>query len=145
MNGQVKLPKKFNELKFEINGKKMAEGKINNITKRENELYFDIFLSESPTFQYNDVEYKIPEQVTIECYEEVRNTIGEKVYGKNAITDEKVNSLQEKMEGKEFKFALFPVKVEANKLKVFLLVENKYEKDGEIYYPFCGIVWGDSV
>ena len=55
-------------------------------------MYFDIFLSESPTFQYNDVEYKIPEQVTIECYEEVRNTIGEKVYGKNAITDEKVNN-----------------------------------------------------
>lgn len=100
-------------------------------------LFVKATIYEPPVFEFNGEKYRVPERIIIDCYEDVRQSIGKKVFGNLAITDAQLENLQKTLCGKKQHFFFAPLPSKENE-KPKALVIIGLEKDGNC--PFKDII-----
>lgn len=108
-------------------------------------LYINITLYEQPRFEHEGIYYEIPPRVQIECYEETRRALKQKVFGNYAITKNAMIQLNEDLKGKKFNFHLIPIRVKDNALLVWLWISTGYKDRENFIYPFGGFIYAKPV
>ena len=102
-------------------------------------LNINVTVYEPPIFEFNNKKYQVPERFSIECYENVREALNNKVFGNLAITKKDMDNIVTEMVGNklEIYFASNEQLVKDNLLQVLInlpfLISGKHPFEGTIF------------
>lgn len=105
------------------------------------ELLVKATLYDVPIFEYEGKKYVVNERVEIDCYEELRKLVGEKVWNNIGIKETTMGRIQSTLQGEKCEIALLPIYVEDGIMYVWLQIMDKYYTEGDLLaFPFGGFI-----